>query len=233
MATGGRVRKLVLWGHDVDEYKEMFALSQTDLEGSILEFGCGPSAVNKQLTDKGREIVSVDDMFVKNKDELSIYVDNVFQFMLAEVKKHQTQFLWDDYGSLDDLVKTRQDGIAAFLNDYEKGQKQKRYLERTEHLLPFEDFHFDLALSSHYLFANLDNQDVDFHIYAIRELTRVAKEVRIFPLIDRDDNVSQFLGPVMLGLQQDKLGIEVKQVPYHLQPKGNAMLRVFAQECVV
>ena len=65
----------------------------------------------------------------------------------------------------------------------------------------------------------------------IRELARVAKEVRIFPLIDRHGQPSPFLGPVLLGLQEGNYGVEVKEVPYHLQPKGNAMLRVWAQQC--
>ena len=97
--------------------------------------------------------------------------------------------------------------------------------------MPFADFTFDFALSSHYLFADLDDQDVDFHLQAIRELARVAKEVRIFPLIDRHGQPSPFLGPVLLGLQQEGYGVEVREVKYYLQPKGNAMLRVWAQQC--
>jgi len=36
------MRKLVLWGHSVDEYREMFDLSQEDMDSRILEYGCGP-----------------------------------------------------------------------------------------------------------------------------------------------------------------------------------------------
>ena len=99
--------------------------------------------------------------------------------------------------------------------------------------LPFADFSFDLALSAHYLFAAFDNQDVASNLVAIQELTRVAKELRIFPLINRYGEPSPFLGPVLLALQQANYGVEVREVNYHLQPKGNAMLRVWAQQCPV
>jgi SAM-dependent methyltransferase len=227
------MRKLVLWGHNVQEYKEMFDLSEQDLSGRILEFGCGPSAINASLTGTAKEVVSCDDMFAMDKQELRGHVDQVFDSMLAQVKKYEGLFQWDDYGNLDGFVHYRSQGIEKFFDDYEQGLEQKRYIHSDGLVLPYDDFHFDIALSSHYLFANIEGQDVEFHIQAIRELSRVAKEVRIFPLIDRDDHVSQFLGPVMLGLQQDNLGLEVRQVPYHLQAKGNAMLRVWAHECVV
>ncbi len=118
-----------------------------------------------------------------------------------------------------------------FLPIISEGKSEGRYVGITEYLLPFADFSFDFALSAHYLFADLDDQDVDFHLHVIKELARVAKEVRIFPLIDRHSQTSPFLGPVLLGLQQDNYGVEVREVPYHLQPGGNAMLRVWAQEC--
>ena len=40
------MRKLVLWGHHIDEYREMFNLSSQDFHSRILEYGCGPSAIN-------------------------------------------------------------------------------------------------------------------------------------------------------------------------------------------
>lgn len=99
--------------------------------------------------------------------------------------------------------------------------------------LSFGDFAFDYALCSHYFFADLDEQDVDFHVKVIKELARVANEVRIFPLIDRYGKPSPQLGPVLLALQNDDYGTEVREVDYNLQQNGNAMLRVWAQKCDV
>jgi len=38
---------------------------------------------------------------------------------------------------------------------------------------------------------------------------------------------------VLLGLQQENFGVEVREVSCALYPEGNAMLRVWAQECEV
>lgn len=225
------MRKLVLWGHDVEEYREMFALSDADLKGRILEYGCGMSAVNALLSAKDIQVVSCDPLFKLDKASLSTEVPVIFDDMVERVRKDKAIFDFRKYGSFDALVARRREGMAKFFEDYESGKKEKRYLPVDEYRLPFADFTFDLALSSHYLFANFDDQDVDFQLHTIRELARVAKEVRIFPLINRYGQPSPFLGPVLLGLQQEDYGVEVREVAYNLQPKGNAMLRVWAQQC--
>ncbi len=97
--------------------------------------------------------------------------------------------------------------------------------------LPFDDFTFDMALCPEYLF--LQAQTVDASMQAIRELARVAKEVRVFPLSDPHGLPFPLLGPVLLGLNQENYGVEVRDVTSSLQPKGNAMLRVWAQQCQV
>lgn len=224
------MRKLVLWGHHLDEYKEMFALSDAELNGKLLEYSCGASAVNAGFCDKTR-MISCDPLFTLDKGTLSTKVSLIFEEMVNQVEKHQDKFDFSRYGGLGALVAQRRQGMAEFFADYDKGIAEKRYIPVTDYTLPFTHFEFDFALSSHYLFADLDDQDVEFHLKVIRELARVAKEVRIFPLIDRHGQLSPFLGPVLLGLQQDGYGVEVREVSYHLQAKGNAMLRVWAQQC--
>lgn len=225
------MNKLVVWGHHVDEYMEMFDLSRDDLQGKILEFGCGPSAVNVNLANGAELCVSCDPLFSLDHPTLRSKVALVFADMVNKVAAEQDKFDFSRDGSLDALVKRRREGVDEFFADYQLGKKQGRYVAISEIKLPFADFSFDFALSSHYLFADLDEQDVNFHVQAIKELARVAKEVRIFPLIDRHGQPSALLGPVLLELQQHNYGAEVRSVSYHLQSEGNAMLRVWAQEC--
>lgn len=225
------MRKLVLWGHHADEYQEMFDLSKSDMATRLLEYGGGPSAVNAELTAHAKQIVSCDPLFNLDKDTLYSKVALVFADMVSRVMRDQEKFDFSRYGNPEALFAKRREGMAQFFADYEQGKTAKRYVGIGDYALPFADFSFDFALSSHYLFADLDDQDVEFHLQVIKELARVAKEVRIFPLIDRYGQPSPFLGPVLLGLQQDNLGVEVREVAYHLQPSGNAMLRVWAQQC--
>lgn len=226
------MRKLVLWGHTVEEYQEMFDLSEHDLDKRVLEYGCGASAVNAQITAKSGRIVSVDPLFQLDKSALVSEVGQIFSGMVERIAQDAVQFDFSRYGGLEAFVSTRRAGMDVFFSDYAKGHESMRYQPMTTRL-PFADFSFDLALSAHYLFAAFDNQDVASNLVAIQELTRVAKELRIFPLINRYGEPSPFLGPVLLALQQANYGVEVREVNYHLQPKGNAMLRVWAQQCPV
>lgn len=227
------MRKLVLWGHGAEDYREMFDLSQEEMDGSILEYGCGPSAVNSQLNQSKQSIVSCDPLFVLDKDTLSSKATMIFASMASEIKKQQEQFDFSQSGGFERLLEIRQQGMKQFFADYQQGKSDGRYQGVTDYHLPFADFAFDYALSSHYLFADLEDQTIDFHLFVIRELARVAKEVRIFPLVDKEGKTSDFLGPVLLGLQQENFGVEVREVSFHLHKSGNAMLRVWAQQCVV
>lgn len=227
------MRKLVLWGHSVEEYREMFDLSQDEMNSKILEYGCGPSAVNAEQTQANHKVVSCDPLFVLDKDTLSSKITMIFGDMIEKVKDAEQHYDFSRSGSLDHLLKERRTGMKQFFADYELGKSEDRYLGVVDYHLPFADFAFDFALVSHYLFAELDNQTIDSHLCVIRELARVAKEVRIFPLIDNEGKASDFLGPVLLGLQQDNYGVEVREVAFHLHKEGNAMLRVWAQQCAI
>ena len=97
--------------------------------------------------------------------------------------------------------------------------------------LPFTDFTFDLALCPNYLFTGAEN--LEFNLQQILELARVAKEVRVFPLSNHQGQPSPLLGPVLLGLQQENYGVEVRDVTTTSRPTAHVMLRVWAQQCHV
>lgn len=223
--------KLVLWGHHVGDYQEMFELTPQDLVGKIIDFGSGASAFNSELTKTGGHCISCDPLFALDKATLKSKALLIFADMVESVTREQYKYDFSRYGGLEALIEQRRLGMEEFFADYQEGKKEARYLAAADVNLPFDDFSFDIALSSHYLFAGLDEQDTDFHVKVIMELGRVAKEVRIFPLIDRNSHPSPFLGPVLLALQEHNFGVEVKSCAYHLQRKGNAMLRVWAQQC--
>ena len=228
------MRKRVLWGHHIAEYQEMFDLSEKNFKSNLLEYGCGPSAVNAELHAKQQhKMKSIDPLFAFPKSELHAAVMESFDERVAQVLKDPEQFNVDAYGGMDAFLASRREGMDLFFDDYQTGLAEGRYQALPEHALAFDDFEFDLALSSHYLFAGTSESSVDFHVRVISELARVAKEVRIFPLLVREGEPSALLGPVLLGLQQAGFGEEVREVSCALYPEGNAMLRVWAQACKV
>ncbi|QLH43354.1 MAG: hypothetical protein HWD59_11995 [Coxiellaceae bacterium] len=122
--------------------------------------------------------------------------------------------------------------MATFIADYPVGQQEGRYLAGSLPTLPFTERDFELALCAYLLFAN-SRLSLAFHLAAIKEMCRVAEEVRIYPLIDEKGEPAATLAPVMLALQQENYGVAVKEVAYELQRGGNAMLCIWAQECIV
>lgn len=222
---------LVLWGHHLDEYQEMFDISTNELKGRFLEYASGPSAFNLEITPYARQCISADPLFCLDEPTLKSKVKLIFANMVEQVTEAQDQFNFTQSQGLQGLIKKRQQGMDEFFNDYHLGKEENRYFPLQQVELPFKDFHFDLAISSHYFFGQIDNLDLDLHIQVIKELARVAKEVRIFPLIDKNGNPSSLLGPFLLAMQQEKYGAEVRSVPYSLEPQGNAMLRIWSQAC--
>ncbi len=224
---------IVLWGHAFEEYKRMFGLTETDLKLSILDCCGGPSSFNAILTAQGGHVISTDSLFAFPINQLKHRIEQVFSEMLEVVEANKNRFTWNDITSPEELATIRRNNIQTFLNDFDKGVEQGRYLTDTPPHLKFKHFQFDLALCSHYFFANCSDQSVEFHVNAIKNLCDVAKEVRIFPLLNSQGEIPMIVGAVTQGLHQASLGVEIKSVPYRFQAKGNAMLRVWAQVCEV
>lgn len=226
------MRKLVSWGHHLDEYRDMFALSEDDLKTCrFLEYGASIGAVNAEAHERGVSLMTCDPLFMLEKSHLLFHVSSTFEEMVTGMAAEKAQFDFRYYGDFEALIATRRLGMATFFKDYEKGEILRRYLPVQDGLLPFSDFSFDFVLSAYRLFADANATTVEYHLRTIRALARVAKEVRLFPLVDSDGQTSPLLGPVLLGLQQEQYGIEVREVAYQLQPKANAMLRVWAERC--
>ncbi|HLB56942.1 MAG TPA: hypothetical protein VJK30_06415 [Coxiellaceae bacterium] len=87
---------------------------------------------------------------------------------------------------------------------------------------------FDLALCTDFIFYHSHSTKEIAEL--VEELCRIASEVRIFPLMDKTGKASKELGPLMLILQKKNYGVEVRSSVFE---NGNAMLRIWEQECKV
>lgn len=225
-------QKLVLWGHSLVDYQEMFALQDEDLKKDILDCYPGAATFNTELSKQQHgNIVSFDELYKHEQEDLDDYLQQVFDVMVARIRKHTDRFVWDRVDSLDKFADARQAGVQQFLADYSQGKKEERYIADDITATHFNDREFDLALCSHFLFGLRDEHDLDYHLAVLEELCRVSNEVRIFPLIDSKGDISPLVGPVLLALQQQNLGVEVREVPYQFQQNGNAMMRIWAHSC--
>jgi hypothetical protein len=114
--------------------------------------------------------------------------------------------------------------MRRFLADFDGGRRDGRYVVASLPNLPFADASFDLALCSHLLFLYSDHLSLEFHIASIREMLRVAVEVRIFPLLTLGCERSMHLGPLCRAMSEEGYVVDERQVDYEFQRGGNSML---------
>ncbi|WP_373097901.1 SAM-dependent methyltransferase, partial [Zhongshania sp.] len=161
----------------------MFALSESDLEGHILGCGDGPASFNAELSQGGGRIMSVDPIYQFTKEEISNRIQRVYPGMIAELVRHADNYLWSSFKDPGHLGSVRMSAMNRFLDDYDGGLAAGRYVEASLPELPFFDSEFDLGLCSHLLFLYSEQIDAAQHIEALIEMCRVAKEVRVYPLL--------------------------------------------------
>lgn len=227
------LKKFILWGHRLTDYQEMFNLSDEALkEKHIVEFGAGATSFNTEMAKLGHKVISIDPMYEHPLAEIKKMVLEVFDETVCKIKQHPEKYNLKGADELAVLLSKRKEGMQLFFDDFETGRKQGRYLSPNEFYAQNQNAYvFDLALITHHLFVNYEDKEIDKHVELILQMIRLAGEVNIFPLIDKYGKNSVLLGPVMLALQQQNLGLEVCQVGSQLQKSGNAMLRVWAVEC--
>lgn len=217
-----RYKDVVPWGRNFDEYVRMFALSETDLKIRILGCGDGPASFNVECNQRGGCVTSVDPLYHFSRAEIERRIAETYEDVMAQTRAHQDNYIWDSIPSVDELGRIRMDAMRRFLDSFEAGLLTKQYIPgELPHLL-FSDQAFDLALSSHFLFLYTDNLTFDFHVAAIQEMLRVAREVRIFPLLDVNAQKSKYLDGIVETFQIYEP--KIKQVNYEFQRGGNKML---------
>jgi hypothetical protein len=223
-----QLQEVVPWGRSLDEYRRLFALSETDLKGRLLGCGDGPASFNAELAALGKtqRLVSVDPLYAFTGPEIASRVEQTYETIISNVKRNPDRYVWTYFRDPDALGAARLNAMKIFLNDYEAGRAEGRYLAAALPKLPFNDGEFDLCLCSHLLFLYSAQLSFDFHLASILEMVRVAREVRVFPLLDLDLQRSAHLDPVTAELRSADFHSEIVNVPYQFQKGGGQMLRV-------
>lgn len=218
--------KVVPWGRSFEEYVLMFSLSEEDLKKRILDCGAGPASFNSILTRRGGKVVSADPIYKFSASEIRQRIEETYEEILEQTRKNMHEFVWDHISSVEELGRVRMKAMEEFLSDYTTGLKEGRCIEANLPVLPFQNREFDIAFCSHFLFLYSEQLSADFHIDSIKELCRVAEEVRIFPLLELGSRRSQHLSLVLNALKQRGYSVEILPVEYEFQRGGNEMLRI-------
>ena len=219
--------QVVPWGRSLAEYVRMFALEQDDLKHRILDCAGGPASFNFEMHQAGRAVVSVDPIYGFSAAEIARRISETYETVLHKTRESRENFLWTEFRSPDHLGEIRMRAMNLFLKDFPSGLSEARYRAGELPRLPFAAGEFDLALCSHFLFTYSHLLSLEFHLASVRELCRVAREARIFPLIPNfGDARSPDLQPLIEQLAAEGYRCEMRRVPYEFQKGGNEMLRV-------
>jgi hypothetical protein len=216
---------IIPWGRSYTEYISMFNLKPDFLSKKVLGCGDGPAAFNSVGNAFGGSVVSIDPIFNLSKKEIEKRINETFGEVINQTKANAEQFNWEMFGSVEGLGKIRMKSMLQFLNDYEQGKEENRYIEASLPNLPFADNSFDLVVCSHFLFLYSELLDLGFHFQSIDEMLRVGNEVRIFPVVDLNANKSEHLDAVMEKFPNS----ELVSVNYEFQKGGNQMLIIKGQ----
>ena len=220
------LEQVVPWGRSFDEYQRMFALSEGDLRLNILGCGDGPASFNAEATERGMRVTSCDPIYAFEAEQLRQRIDETAADVLAQTRGNAHEFVWTSIASVDELETLRMRAMQEFLRDYPPGKAEGRYVNASLPDLPFADYQFDLALSSHFLFLYTTQLGEAFHRRAVREMRRVAREVRIFPLLALGGQRSALVDIVIDEMRSLGCTASVEPVSYEFQRGGNQMMRI-------
>lgn len=193
----------------------------------IFRRGCwtapGAASFVAELNDRGVDAIAADPAYASPFADLRRLVRSDLTGCVDMVQRDVQHFTWEWYGSLERREQMRHDAAEAFLAD--RQNRPSRYVAASLPHLPFESERFDLAVCSHLLFTWSPELDREWHRDALVEMTRVAREVRVFPLVVRSTGQPvEFLPALRDDLTDLGIVSDVRTVPYEFQRQARQML---------
>ncbi len=221
------IARPVAWGRTLAEYRAMFALDSPPAAlGPVLDVGAGPASFAAEWVAAGGRAVAADPLYGQDPGWIRADLDAAEASVRRLLDESRDRFVWGHFADPDALVAERRAAAARFLADHASDRRQGRYVAAALPRLPFAERRFALALCSHLLFLYGETLDLDFHRAALAELLRVAREVRVFPLLEMSGAPSRHREPVIGVLEADGAVVQIERVAYMVQRGGDEMLRI-------
>ncbi|MBI4827435.1 MAG: SAM-dependent methyltransferase [Nitrospinae bacterium] len=200
--TAMQLSRIAFYGRTLDEYRWMFGLDTARFASlRVLDVAAGAASFTAEAAALGARAVAVDSRYGASADTLARDGQNDIEHVLDSVTGNREMFDWGVYGGMEGLRRARETSLRRFTDSY-RHPLRERYIAATAVQLPFAGQSFDVALCGHLLFVYDDRLDEDFHVAALAELARVARETRVYPLTALDGEPSRLVAPVMEKLAQ-------------------------------
>ncbi len=217
-----KLDKIVPWGRNLSEYKNMFLLNEKEIINyKILDVAGGPSSFNCEVNEKGGNVVSYDPLYMYSSQIIKPKINETAEIVLKEIEKNREKYNWINIKNPNELLRIRLEAMKKFLKHYEINPN--RYIYGELPIISFNNNSFDLVLCSHFLFLYSNILYLNFHIESINEMLRVGKEVRIFPIVDLNNKKYKYLEKIIEIFEKDYF-IELKESNYNFQKNAKEML---------
>ncbi|WP_193571739.1 class I SAM-dependent methyltransferase [Haloarcula sp. JP-L23] len=213
-------------GRTFEEYARMFGLAPTALAGTtILDCPGGPGSFTAIAAQRADRTLAVDPMYGRPVGELATVCADAVERTVAQLHEKRGLFVWDEYGDVATRGRYLRAAAQRFLADY--ARHPGRYVGAALPRLPFATDSVDHVLSGNLLFLYDDRLSERFHVEALLELARIAREdVRVFPLHSLDGERSESLSPVVDTLRDAGRSVRLEPVDYEFQPGATETLVV-------
>jgi hypothetical protein len=218
------IGRTLISARSYDEYVAMFALTEGDLSGSVLDCPGGASSFTAEAAVRGAAAVAVDPAYAADPRWLAQHAVDEARRGNRHTARSPGSYRWTFFADIDDHRRQRLASAERFGADLRTCPS--RYVAAALPRLPFADASVDLVLSSHLLFMYADRLSLELHVAAAAEMARVARrEVRIFPLIsDAGTPTDDLVDAVRHGVAAAGFASAVRPAPYEFARGGNQML---------
>ena len=217
---------MLISSRSYDEYLAMFSLGAADLAGRVVvDVAAGGADFVAGAVAAGSTAIAVDSTYSMDAAALSSRLHDSVGTGLGIVDRYPDRFTWRWYGDRATRDEMRRRSAQRFLASFREAPF--RYVAGALPRLPLRDGAADLALCSHLLFTWSDVLGRGWHRDAVLDLARVAREVRIFPVVVQGTgDAVPWLPALCDELRATGLTVQQRRVSYEFQVGADQMLVV-------
>ncbi len=222
--------RVAFYGRRWADYMGFLHLDEAMLAGKrVLDVAAGTSSFAVEAAERGVEVSAIDPLYALEPDAARVRAEEDFAMVMQAIVDKPDYLANTTYATLEDLKAARWAAAERFLIDYREQWGEARYRPLSLPELPFADGEFDYAFCGHFLFLFADRLEHDFHRDALLELSRVAKEVRVYPLFDTTGTTYPRLDKLRGELEARGRRTEKVPVNYSVISGECALLRITRQ----
>jgi hypothetical protein len=219
------LRRVVLLGRTLEEYRLFFGLNLDQLRGKpILDIASGVSSFTAEMREHGFDVTAFDRIYSASAEEIRARCEPDLEEVSRDIG-HKKVYKWHFYKSPERMRDFRSRAYQKFLNDFVR--HRERYVAGELPDTRFCDGQFHLTLASYLLFVYEDQLPYEFHKQTLRELMRVTSgEIRIYPIVTFEAEPSKYLQRIRNEPEFKAWKFEVIPTDFEFLRGSNCYLRL-------